>query len=341
MKPFLRGCRGVLFGILAGFATLAPAAESTVITVSVPGPGASSYLPVELITRLGADRAEGAEVKVHFVPGGGVAIQDLLTNNADFAVVGLPAAMSARLKDPRVVAIAAVNDLPLYVLLVRQALKGKVNAIADLKGRTIGVHSNSLSSKTNSHQLLELVLAKNGVAADAVRTVAVGQRWQSESAMLVNGDADAIMGDEPYASRMIAEKTAYPLLHLGNPADAERVPGGAFLRGAVIARADLIEKNPQKAEKMVRIVKRVLEWMGRSSPEDIVGVAGLTGTPDGMYFAEVLRKYPRQYSKDAEFSTRQLQQTEIFFHAAQGGNPAARALKLESMVVDRWAGRKD
>ena len=322
-------------------ATSSWAAEPVKITIAVPGPGTGAYLPIELISRIGADKAEGAEVKLNFVPGGGVAIEQLQTNVADFAVVGLPAAMSAHLKDPRIVAVAPVNDLPLYALLVREALKGKVKTIADLKGRTIGVHSNSLNTKTNSHQLLDLVLVSNGIPLDAVRTVSVGQRWQSEAAMLASGDADAIMGDEPYATRMEAEKVGFALLHLGNPSHANSIAGGGFLRATVIARNDQITRNAQKTEVMVRIIKRVLDWLAKTDSADIVKTAGQAGTPEGEIAAKVLKKYPRQYSTDGKFSTQQLRQTEIFFHESQAHNPAARQLKLESMVVDRWAGRKD
>ena len=327
----------------AAVATAMPlmAAELERIDVSVPGPGTAGYMPIELITKIGADRAEGAELKLKFVGGGGIALDHLLTNNADFAVVGLPAAMSARLKDERVVAVAPVNDLPLYALLVRQALKGKVKTISDLKGKTIGVHSNSLASKTNSHQLLELVLSTNGVAPSSVRTVPVTQRWESEAAMLVSGDADAVMGDEPYATRMEAEKTAFTLLHLGDPAQTRNIAGAGFLRATLIARRDQIEKNPQKVERMVRIIKHTLDWIATHTPEEIVQAAGLTDPVESKYFLQVLKKYPRQYSRDGKFSTRQLVETETFFHASQAANPAAKALKLESMVLDRWAGRKE
>ena len=326
---------------LSAIPCMALSAEPVKISIAVPGPGTGAYLPIELISKIGADRAEGAEVKLSFAAGGGIALEQLLTSNVDFAVVGLPAAMSARLKDSRVVSIAPVNDLPLYVLLVRQALKGKVNKVADLKGRTIGVHSNSLSSKTNSHQLLDLVLAKSGVSPDEVRTVAVGQRWESESAMLAAGDADAVMGDEPYAARMEAEKIAFPLLHLGNPSVTKNIPGGGFLRASVIARTDLLERNPQKAELMVRIIKRTLDWLARNPPQTIVATAGLSYAPESKYLVEVLKKYPRQYSKDGKFSTAQLRETELFFHASQSSNPAARDLKIESMIDDRWSGRKN
>ena len=320
---------------------IATAAEPVKIIVAVPGPGSAAYFPIEMIPRIGADKAEGAEVVLKFVPGGGVALEQMLTNNVDFAVVGLPAAMSARLKDPRVVSIAAVNDLPLYVLLVRQGLKGKVTKIADLNGKTIGVHSNSVASKTNSHQLLELVLARNGVTPDMVRTVAVGQRWESESSMLQSGDADAIMGDEPYATRMMQDKIAYPLLHLGDPAQAKAIPGGGFLRGAVIARTDMLDKNPQKVELFTRVVRRTLAWLASHSPEETINAGGMSGKPEGDFFLQTLKKFPRQYSKDGKFSTQQLKETETFFHESQRANAAATTLKVESMIVDRWAGRKD
>lgn len=332
--------KSLLFGLL-WLVSLPLLAEPMRITVSVPGPGAASYLPVELITRIGADKAEGAQLDVRFVSGGGIAIEDLLNNNADFAVLGLPAAMSARLRDNRVVALAALNDLPLYVLLVRQALKGKVKSIADLKGRTVGVHSNSLTTRTNSHQLLELVLKKNGVPPGSYRVVTVGQRWESEEAMLATGDADAIMGDEPHAARMVANKSAFQLLHLGDPLASKAIPGGAFLRGSLIGRADKLEQEQRKYETMVKIMRRTLHWIATHKPEEIVAQIDLKDPEEGKFLLETLRKYPRQYSKDGKFSTRQLKDTDLFFHESQAGNPAARALQVESMVVDRWAGRKN
>jgi NitT/TauT family transport system substrate-binding protein len=320
---------------------LAVAAEPLHIAVSVPGPGAASYLPIELIPRIGADRAEGAQVEVRFTSGGGPCLADMLNNNSDFAVVGLPAAMSARLRDKRVVALAAVNDLPLYVLMVRWGLQGQVKRVADLKGRTLGVHTNTLASKTNSHQLLELMLKQAGISMDDVRVVPVGQRWASETAMLKQGDVDAVMGDEPHAMRMAAERIAFPLVHLGDPKVSAALPGGAFLRGALIGRADLLDKDGRKAEVMVRILRRTLQWLAEHTPEEIVVRSGFEDPAVNRHFLTVLRKYPRQYSKDGSFSTRQLRETEVFFHVSQGDDPAARALRVEDMVVDRWAGRKE
>jgi NitT/TauT family transport system substrate-binding protein len=317
------------------------AAQTLQISVSVPGPGAASYLPVALISKIGADRAEGAQVRVQYVSGGGVAAQEMLSNNTEFAVFGLPAAMTARLKDSRVVALAAINDLPLYVLLVRSGLQGKVKSVADLKGRVIGVHSNSITTKTNSHIVMELLLRNAGVAPDSVRFVSVGQRWSSEAAMLADGSADAIMGDEPHASRMVADNAAFQLVHLGDPQTSSSIQGGAFLRGALVGRQDRIDQDPKKAAAMVRIIRRTLEWMASHTPEEVIDMAGIDDPVERKYMLATMRKYPRQYSKDGKFSTRQLQDTELFFRKSQAGNSAAQTLKVESMIIDRFAGRKD
>jgi len=311
------------------------------ISISVPGPGATAYLPVDLISKIGPDKAESAELNVHFSPSGGSSLTEMLTNNADFSVVGMPAAMSIRLKDPRVIALAAVNDLPLYVLLVRQGLKGKVNKIADLKGKTIGLHSDSASTKTTSQQVLELIFRRGGVPPGSYRKVSIGRRWESESLMLRTGEADAVIGDEPHATRMVEDKIAFQLLHLGDPETMRLYAGTGFLRGTLLGRRDHMEKDPGKSEKMVRIIQRTLKWMATHTPEEIVDKLEINSPDEHDRLVALLRKYPRQYSTDGKFSTRQLAETEIFFIDSQLGNPAAENFRIESMVVDRWAGRKD
>lgn len=316
-------------------------ADPVRLTVAVPGPGAASYLPIELIPRIGADKAEGAEVHIVFSPSGGSALGEVTSNNADFALVGMPAAMSLRLRDPRIVALAPVNDLPLYVLLVRQGLKGEVRTIADLKGRSIGLHSDSAATKNTSQQVLELLFRRGGVLPNSYRKVVVGRRWEAEAMMLRSGEVDAVIGDEPHATRMVEEKIAFPLLHLGDPQTMRLYPGTGFLRGVVVGRKDRMDSDPAKYEKMVRIIRRTLEWMASHTPEDIVSRLDIVDPAERKRLLALLHQYPRQYSTDGRFSTRQLSETEIFFIDSQRGIPAAENFRIESMVVDRWAGRKD
>lgn len=337
--PFSHWLKGLLLAV--ALLPILVKAEAMQLSISVPGPNAASYYPIELISKIGADKAEGAEVKVVFAPGGPAAVDNMLHNNVDFAVVGLPAAMSVRLTDKRVVALAAINDLPLYALLVRQGLKNEVKTIANLKGRTIGLHSNSTANKSTSQQVLELMFRRGGVPPGSYRILGIGRRWESESLMLKSGAVDAVIGDEPHATYMVTNKIAFPLVHLGDAQMARQYAGAGFLRGALIGRTDKLEQDTAKAEKMVRIIKRTLNWISTHTPEEFLNALGIADPDERQKLIAVLRKYPRQYSKDGAFSNRQLRETEIFFIDSQAGNPAAENFRIDTMIDARWAGTKD
>ncbi|MFA7240355.1 MAG: ABC transporter substrate-binding protein [Sulfuricellaceae bacterium] len=311
------------------------------ITVSVPGPRNISYLPIDLIPRIGADKAEGAQIQLLHTGGGGVALSNLMNRNADFAVAGMPAAMSLRVNGGKVTVIAAVDDAPLFVLMVRADLKGQVRRIADLKGKVVGVNTSSLSSKTTSQQLAELVLKTDGVSTDMVRLMPAGQSWLEQSSILESKTADAIMGDEPFASRLLAENKVFFLANLADPKTSEKIPGANFLHAALETREETLTADPRLVAKMVAILRRTLQWVAAHTPEQIVDALDIADKEERAALIAGLKKYPNLYSKDGRLSARQLRETGLFFHGASEGNAAAQALKIEIMIADKWAGNKD
>lgn len=333
-----------LFFILMGLALTSAghtAEPAMLLKVSLPGPRNLSYLPLSLIPKIGADRAEGAEVRLQYVGGGSVALQNVLQMNADFAVAGVPAMLSQQASGEKVALLAAVDDLPLFVLTVRADLAKQVRSLADLKGRVIGVNTSSLTSKTTSQQLAEMLLKSAGVPLDAVRLVPVGQSWEQQSAVLSTGTVDAIMGDEPFASRLLAQRRVYFLLNLADPGVAKHIPGSGFLHAALATRPEVVEKEPRKAEKMVAILRRTLQWVASHSPEQVVEALDIKDAEEKTTLLAALRKYRRLYSPDGRLSGKQLRETELFFHQASEGNAAAHGVRVESLVFDKWAGRKE
>lgn len=322
-----------LLALLPAFAGAEP------VVISYPGPRNISYLPIDLIPKLGFDREAGIELRLLHTGGGGVALANLARRNADFAVAGFPAAMSLRAHGGDVVGIAAVDNAPLFVLMVRADLRGKVRRVADLKGRVIGVNTSSLSSKTTSQQLAELVLSADGVRPDQVRLVPAGQTWIEQSSLILSRSVDAIMGDEPFASRLRADGQVFFLANLADPATARRIPGGNFLHAALEARQETLSREPAKVEKMVRVLRRTLEWMASHGPEEIVARLEIPDPDERASLLDSLRRYPHLYSRDGRFSSAQLAETETFFHRTSAGNAPAQALKIDAMIDSRWAGR--
>ncbi len=144
------------------------------VVLATAGPGNLSHLPVELIKKIGADRAEGVNLTVRYFPGGPLAYKDMLAKNADFAVAGAPALAALRLKGEPVVSIATVNRVPTFTLMVRADLKDRVKSIADLRARVIGVNTSSTVSKSTSQQVAEYLLRRAGVDPTEVNFVPAG-----------------------------------------------------------------------------------------------------------------------------------------------------------------------
>lgn len=313
-------------------------ANDTII-VSVPGPRNISYLPIDLIQKLGFDTEEGVKLQLMHTGGGAVALNNLMTKNADFAVAGLPAAMSLRANGGEVFVVAAVDDAPLFVLMVRSSLKHKVKRIADLKGLVIGVNTSTKSSKTTSQQLAEVLLKSGGVSLDEVRIVPAGQNWEEQSSLLISGSADAIMGDEPFASRLLAANKVFFLANLAQHETVKNIAGANFLHAAVETRLDVITNTPEKVEKMTKMLRKTLQWMAKHTAEEVVYKLGVTEVEERNSLLLSLKKYRHAYSAEGKFSTKQLKETEIFFHTSSNDDPSAQALKLETMVNDKWVGR--
>lgn len=332
--------RGILLTMLLAWAAAVAAAPPQAVVVSYPGPRNISYLPIDLIPKLRYDHDEGIALRFLHTGGGGVALANLMKRNADFAVAGFPAAMSLRANGGAVVGIAAVDAAPLFVLMVRAELKGAVRRVRDLKGRIVGVNTSSMSSKTTSQQLAELVLRADGVRPDQVRLVPAGQTWAEQSSLVRTQSVDAIMGDEPFASRLQDGGEVFFLANLADPATSADIPGAGFLHAALETRQEVIDAHPVVAAKMVRMLRRTLEWMAAHSAEEIVARLDLADAAEAASLVASLKKYPRLYSRDGRFSTRQLAQTELFFHQTGAGDAKAQALAIESMILDRWAGRR-
>lgn len=334
MRLLIIAMGGFLITLLA---VAVPARAGERISVSYPGPYNVSYLMLDLAPKIGADQAEGVQLVLRPVGGGGAALQQLHSRNVDFSVAGLPAAMSAKAHGNDVAAIGALGDLAVFVLTVRSDLKGKIKRPRDLAGRVVGVTSSSLTVKTTSHQIAELLLKNDGLSPGQMRIVAAGQSWEEQSARLRSQTADAILGFEPFASRLIEEGLAFELFNLGRPTDAVRLPGGGLLQATLMTRSDVLREKPQKAEKMMAVMRRTLQWIADHSPQEVVAALGMPDGEASGWILKLLHRYPRLYSADGRFSSHQLRETQMFYDASEG---QTRPLSLDRIIDDRWAGRK-
>ncbi len=300
-----------------------PAVALERFVLSMPGPHALSFLPVELIPRMGADQEQGIALQIVYTESGATALRQLVMRNADFAVAGIPAVMSSRAAGNDVVILAPVDHAPVFVLMVRANLHDQIKSIADLKGKIIAVNAGSAPVQSTSEQLLKQLLASNGVGLDAVHIVPTGQNWRELSALILSDTVDAIMGNEPFASRL---QKAGLVFFLEN--ETLHAPG---LYITLATRQEVMTKTPNKVATMVHMLQKSLAWIGSHTHVQLIDTLSVTDPEERDALIQVLQQHPDLFSRDGRFSTRQMHETEQLF-------PLYHPL-LEGMINERWAGR--
>lgn len=306
--------------------------------ISVVGPRNLSFLPIDLIPAIGADRDEGIEVQLRHVEGGGLAIKELVSRNSDFTAVGFPALMSLKANGGDLVSVAALSDATQFVLMVRKSLEHEITRIADLKGRIVGVHTSAVNAKTMSQQLLEMLLKADGLQPREARVISTGQDWTRRAMLLDSGQMDAIVSEEPFATWLLQQEKVFFLRNLADPDSNRDIAGSRALHATLATRPDVIANEPEKVRRLVNAVRRSLRWIAEHTPEEVVEqLAGLSEEEKGL-IRVCLRKYPRLFSRDGAFSNLQIAETNQFFHA---GSPEATAVRMENLINDQWAGRKE
>jgi NitT/TauT family transport system substrate-binding protein len=245
--------------------------------------------------------------------------------------------MAAKAAGNDVVVIAALNDLPVYALMVRNELKGKVRRPRDLAGRVVGVTTSSMSVKTTSHQIAELLLRNDGVSPKQIRIAAAGQTWAEIRAAVDSQSIDALLAFEPFPSRLRDEGLMYYLVDLSNAAEVKSYPGAGFLLAALVTRTDVIAADPKRVERVVACIRRALAWMSTHTPEQIVAALDVADETLRMALVRTLRQYPRLYTPDGKFSARQIRETNTFYAAAADSKAK---VSFKDIIDDRWVGQK-
>ena len=313
----------------------AEAGQPVLVRLNIPGPRSLPFLPIELITPLGIDRDLGATLKLRYFTSGVLAFEDMVAGNAHFAGHGFAILPGMRKKGKSAVAIASIaGGAAALALLVRIDLAGKIKRVADLRSRSIGASSGSVSSKTYLQMVGEQVLADHGVAGSDVRWVQTAQNWESVRSALASKSVDAVLCEEPFATRAVAAGLARFLYSANDMAQSKSLIGGAHLR-AVISTPSETPGPDEQARLLVQMVQRSLQWMASTKPQDIVSKLPLDDATERNELLTILLRYPAIFSRDGRFPAATIAATTSLLQAL--GNIEG-AGEVERLIDPRWVG---
>ena len=238
-------CLVALLVIFAGAATQAQGqsvAPSEKIVVSYPSKSITNFPILETARQKGFFAREGLNVTLVYIRGG-LDIQTLLTNDADFAM-GSTTAVTA------FVAGAPLRIVLSYNAHVDQGLyaQAKYRRIGDLKGQPIG----SLNPGGLVDTMVRRILVKNGVQPERdVNIMAMGGTPERFAALRAGAIA-ATMLSSPF--NFLADKEGFSKLAVTR--DYVDVPGTA-----VVVNAEKIKKQPNTVKRFIRASLRAMQYI--------------------------------------------------------------------------------
>jgi len=312
------------------------ATSPLLIRINLPGPRSLPFLPIEMIPLLGIDRDFGAALSLRYFTSGVLAFEDMMAGNAPFSSHGFFILPAMRKRGKSAVAIASTaGTAAALALLVRADLAGKIKRVADLKSRSIGASSGSINSKTYLQMVGETVLGKHGVGPGEVRWVNTAQNWESIRSVLESKSVDAVLCEEPFASRAVSLGLARFLVGAGEVAKSRPQMGGVHLR-AVISTPAGSSRHEQEARILTQMLQRSLQWIARASPKEIVAKLPFETAAQSNEMLGILQRYPGIFSADGRFSAAAVAGSVSMLKSMGSIEQVA---DVDVMIDDRWVGR--
>ena len=235
------------------------------VPVVVGSEHALVYLPWDLAKALGYFEAEGLDVEITYTKGGSEAATALASGSCDYSGNAIDHAVAAAERGKSLQMIVDFMNQPGIALMVRPGDKDKYKTFADFKGKTIGV--TSIGSATH---VLALYMAKRaGLGKDDVKIVGVGGGATMISALAGN-QVDAAYGNDPYATTLIRTGRGVQWVGLYTSAETRKWLGfNDYCFTGALTRSDVIQKNPERTQKIVNALVRAHKFMATRTSAQI------------------------------------------------------------------------
>jgi NitT/TauT family transport system substrate-binding protein len=222
-----------------------------------------TYLPVVIAQRKGYFKDEGLDVQIAAFSGGSKALEALMGGSVDLVSGAYSHTIELAAKGQQLVEVVEQIRCPGFAIMVSKKHMANYHGIKDLKGMKIGVSAPGSSTQ----EVLDYILAKNGVKPTDVSVIGVGTSAGAVAAMRA-GEIDALIMSDPILT-ILQEDGDTDVVDMRTPANSDAVFGGPYPEASVYATRAFVEKNPHTVQAVVNAVVRAERWMAAATPEQI------------------------------------------------------------------------
>src|SRR5258707_3803492 len=188
-----------MLAALGALALMSGAAAAQRISIAIGGAGCLCYLPTVLADQLGEYKKAGIEVELIDFKGGSQALTAVIGGSADVVSGYFDHCVNLAAKNQALEAFVVYDRYPGLALVVGPKQTGKINSVADLKDKKVGVSAPGSSTDF----FLKYLLSKNGVDPNSVGVVGIGLAATAVAAM-EQGSVDAAVMLDPAITQLQA-----------------------------------------------------------------------------------------------------------------------------------------
>ena len=243
----------------------AQALEKPRLTIAVGGKNLLYYLPLTIAEQRGYFKAEGLDVTIVDFAGGARALQAVVGGSADVVSGAFEHTVNMQAKGQRLRAFVLQGRAPQIVLGVNPKTMPAFKAVADLRGKKIGV--TAPGSSTNV--MVNFILAKAGLKPADVSIIGVGAAQGAVAAMRA-GQIDAISNLDPVITLLQRSGDLRIVSDTRIVAEAEKVFGGPMPAACLYAPQAFIDKQPLTTQALANAIVRADKWIQGAGPGDII-----------------------------------------------------------------------
>jgi NitT/TauT family transport system substrate-binding protein len=282
----LISCAAAAFAVLA----LAAGAAAAKVTIAIGGAGCLCYLPTVLAEQLGEYKKAGVDIEMINFKGGSQALTAVIGGSADVVSGYYDHCVNLAARNQNLQAFVVYDRYPGLVLGVSPRHAAGISSVKDLAGRKVGVSAPGSSTDF----FLKYLLARNGVAADAVAVIGIGLDATAVAAM-EQGTVDAAVMLDPTPTVLNARFPPLKILSdTRTQDDTLAVFAGEYPGGALYSRGDWVAKHEKETAGLTTAILATLKWIHSHSPEEIMAQmpADLVGPDKALYLAALKNTIP-------------------------------------------------
>ncbi|MCU1532585.1 MAG: hypothetical protein JWO49_2156 [Arthrobacter sp.] len=309
-------------------------AGASKVVIGVGGQTLLTYLPTTLAQQLGYYQDEGLNVELQDLQGGSKALTAMIGGSTEVTSGYYEHTIQMQAKNQSIKAFVDIGQSSGLAFVVAPKNEGKINSIADLKGKNVGV----TAPGSSTDMFVKFLLAKNGMPLTDASVSAIGA-GSSAVAAVEQGQVDAAVMLEPDVSVLAKRIGKAPSLL----SDVRTVEGlkdvfetDAWPSSSLYAKSEWLTQNPDTASKLAKAMKRTLEYISGHSGQEIAGQMPETFSGgDKALYASVIEELKKTLSKDGAFTE---DGVKAVLKTQQVANPEVgkKEIKLEDTYTNEF-----